>query len=135
MAPLLTPRVEGVIFFSHLMMKRAGAGVKKHTRKKTKRERRDHTTKGNVDIHSEAKEEREVSPVRGKETQQVDLEQRDNEEEERAAQLAEVGAFVLPLSHSSYTIAPFPAAASLCITIDSRCHPIEAKGILHTMQK
>ena len=113
MVPLLTPRVEGVNFFSHLMTKRAGAGVKKHTRKKTKRERQDHTARVNVDIHSEAKEER-------KETQQVDLEQSDNEEEERAAQLAKVGAFVLPHSHSCYTIASSPAADHLGITINSR---------------
>jgi hypothetical protein len=92
MVSLLTPRVEGVNFFSHLMTKRAGAGVKKHTRKKTKRKRQDHTAR--VNIHSE--------------------------EEERAAQLAKVGAFVLPLSHSSYTIATSPAADHLGITIDSR---------------
>jgi hypothetical protein len=94
MVGLLTPRVEGVNFFSHLMTKRAGAGVKKHTRKKTKRKRQDHTARVNVDIHSE--------------------------EEERAAQLAKVGAFVLPLSHSSYRIATSPAADHLGITIDSR---------------
>ncbi len=85
-----------------------------------------------INIQAEIKEERKV---RVKEKQQVDLEQRHNEEEERAAQLAKVAAFVLPLSHSSYTIATAPAADSLGITIDSRCHPIEVKGILHTMQK
>ena len=121
MPPLLTRRVEGVNFFSHLVRKRADAGVKVHKRKKTKREQQHHTTRGNDDIHSEAEEEREV---RVQETQQVDLKQRDNEEEERAARLAEVGAFVLPLSHSSYTIAAPPAAGhESLITIDSRYHP------------
>jgi hypothetical protein len=110
MVGLLTPRVEGVNFFSHLMTKRAGAGVKKHTRKKTKRKRQDRTARVNI------------------QTQQVDLEQRDNEEEERAAQLAKVGAFVLPLSHSCYTIATSPAADHLGSTIDSRWPPIKQRA-------
>jgi hypothetical protein len=52
--------------------------------------------------------------VRVPDPEPVDREQEErDDEEERVAQLANVGSFVLPLSHSSHTIDPTPAADSL----------------------